>query len=625
MDSRIKRIISLFFIFFSILLLFPSQSYCSNIDREISFKIEIGERIINSILYISIPESFYDYYKKLDHNFYEMKYFSRFVTPELFESMALNIRKITDKFSNSDEVFANIVLEIIQQIPYKKSNVKFPIETLVQNFGDCDSLTVLAASIMKAGGLDVVLFFYEDNLVNHMNLGIHLANGTINKIEGVELFSYEWEEKDFFVAETTGEGWKIGRQPKNYTHSEPIIIPIEKKDNYYFEVIPSKLNSPLLLSNNTINLKPNLQKKEDFGTKISLSGSISPALPDQKIIVKIKHESKADTEFEIIKTDKLGNYFLTYDFNSPGRYFVQSTWVGNENYSASDSKSLIVNVGLSHVLEEYELNKFVKVYSRFIEIPSLDKIGERILGGQRVKTILEQKFNRSTFSMNGAFLIFGNDDPYLTEHNITIPGFEDDYIIQNYRYRMHSYLDFTFSQDQINNKVKIQILDNADMQEVLEDSTNIFIDSSDFIKENRVHYIKTKFLDGTFDFQLINEEGSIFNQNIDLNFHNKSEIKIIMKYDPNSIIFLNNFEQINFQVDKNYPNDFIKPFNIPDNPNKFTKDQEIPITPESILQFEEQKKDNNILGIVHSFFLTSVILWVIILVILRKYKDKKIF
>ena len=126
MDSRINRIISLFIIFFSIFLLFPSQSYCSNIDREFAFRIKIGEMELDSTIYISIPESFYDYYQQLDHNTYEMKYFSRFVTPELFESIAFNIKKITDNLPNSNEVFVNTVLDIIHQIPYKKSNVKYP-------------------------------------------------------------------------------------------------------------------------------------------------------------------------------------------------------------------------------------------------------------------------------------------------------------------------------------------------------------------------------------------------------------------------------------------------------------------------------------------------------------------
>ncbi len=623
MVSRILRIISLFSIFFSILLLFPLNSLGTNIDQEISFKIEIGGKVINSILHISIPESYYDYYKKLDHNFYEMKYFSRFVTPELFESIALNIKRITDNYPNSDEVFANAVLDIIHQIPYKKSNVKFPIETMVENYGDCDSLTVLAASIMKAGGLDVVLFFYEIDPVNHMNLGVHLPNGIINEIDGAEIFSYKWKEKDYFVAETTGQSWKLGIQPKNYINSEPIIIPIEKEKEPFFGIIPSKLNSLLLPSNITLNLEPNLQKDEDFGTNLTLSGSISPAIPEQEIIIKIKHESKADYDFEIIKTDEFGNYYLNQDFYSPGKYTIQSTWTGNEDYSASDSRSLIINVGLSHFLGQYELNKIVKVYSVYIEIPSLDKIGERILGGQRVKTILNQEFNRSISSIDGSFLIFGTDDPYLTEHNITIHGFDDEFIVQNYRHRMHSYMDFSFSQDQLSNKVKVQILDDADMQEVLDDSNNFIIDTSELIKENIIFGMKTQFFDGKLDFELINEEGLIFNQNIDLNFYNKSEIKIIMKYDPDSIIILKNFEKINNQDNNNYPNDSIQPFIVPRNSNNLPKDQEFPKNPEPILEFEDQIKDNNFSEILYSLLLTFVITC-LLLGKIRKNKNQKI-
>ena len=58
------------------------------------------------------------------------------------------------------------------QIPYAVNDIKYPVETIVENSGKCDTLSLLAASIMKAGGLDVVLLYFKD--VHHMNVGVYL-------------------------------------------------------------------------------------------------------------------------------------------------------------------------------------------------------------------------------------------------------------------------------------------------------------------------------------------------------------------------------------------------------------------------------------------------------------------
>ena len=69
---------------------------------------------------------------------------------------------------------------------------------------------------------------------------------------------------------------------------------------------------------------------EESGPIIKFSGSISPRIPNQEILLKIEHESKSDTIFEVVTTNDFGNYNLTQNFDELGKYTVQSTWHGEQ-------------------------------------------------------------------------------------------------------------------------------------------------------------------------------------------------------------------------------------------------------------------------------------------------------
>ena len=119
-------------------------------------------------LTVSVTETLYEYYNSQDHNLYSYD-FSKFVTPDALKPIADDLWTI---YSNPED-FANGVLMILHQIPYLESDPqKYPVETIVENEGDCDLFSILAASIMKAGGLDIVLLLLEQH--DHMLVGVHL-------------------------------------------------------------------------------------------------------------------------------------------------------------------------------------------------------------------------------------------------------------------------------------------------------------------------------------------------------------------------------------------------------------------------------------------------------------------
>ena len=71
------------------------------------------------------------------------------------QSLASQLRAIS---GDDDEFYANLVLQVVHQLFYNVTDyTKYPIETLVEGSGDCDTLAVLLASLLEAGGLDAVI------------------------------------------------------------------------------------------------------------------------------------------------------------------------------------------------------------------------------------------------------------------------------------------------------------------------------------------------------------------------------------------------------------------------------------------------------------------------------------
>src|SRR3990170_7417606 len=123
-----------------------------NYESTYSFTVQNGYYRSDHTLYVSLPPSLKDYYQGKSHTVTNEKNYAEFVTPDAVKSIAENIRNITRNTPYDDEEFANAVLMIVHEIPYLRSNSKYPVETIVDNSADCDGLSILATSIMQAGG-----------------------------------------------------------------------------------------------------------------------------------------------------------------------------------------------------------------------------------------------------------------------------------------------------------------------------------------------------------------------------------------------------------------------------------------------------------------------------------------
>lgn len=142
-----------------LLLIFITSTSVSGAIEE-NCALSAQYRLFSQQLFVSVQPSLYAYYSNMTHAIPNDRDYSKLVTPQAVQTIAQSILEITHNMPYSDEQFANAVLAIVHQIPYNITGAKYPVETLIDNCGDCGSLSLLAASIMKAGGLDVVLIKY---------------------------------------------------------------------------------------------------------------------------------------------------------------------------------------------------------------------------------------------------------------------------------------------------------------------------------------------------------------------------------------------------------------------------------------------------------------------------------
>jgi len=85
---------------------------------------------------------------------------------------------------------------------------RYPLETLVDRVGDCECLSILAASIFKLNGFKAALLIVQAEESLHCVAGIAIP-------ENVQMIG-DWVEANgvkYFMCEATGSGWSVGQNP----------------------------------------------------------------------------------------------------------------------------------------------------------------------------------------------------------------------------------------------------------------------------------------------------------------------------------------------------------------------------------------------------------------------------
>lgn len=181
-----------------------------------------------------IPRSLYDYYKKLPRP--PTANYSIYVThpldDEYINQLISKLRSTARDAKFNEYQTVEFAAAFIQSLPYTSDSVttgydeypRYPIETLVDNGGDCEDTSILLASILKGMGYDAVLI----EPPKHMAVGV----ASMDSVFGTY---WNYNGRKYYYVETTGKNWKIGELPDEYKNEsahiyELIPVPILTHD-----------------------------------------------------------------------------------------------------------------------------------------------------------------------------------------------------------------------------------------------------------------------------------------------------------------------------------------------------------------------------------------------------------
>jgi len=174
----------------------------------------------------------------------------------------------------------SFVLSFVQSLPYTSDSVttgrdeypRFPIETLVDDGGDCEDTSILFATLTLIMGYGTV----------YINPPDHYAVGILgNNLHGTYWTYPEGSNKTYYYCETTGDNFMIGQLPDEFQGKSAYIYPIDENKQYITTITvlppitPSPTGSPVTtLPNQTTQPTPN-----DSASPTIPGPSVEPVLP----------------------------------------------------------------------------------------------------------------------------------------------------------------------------------------------------------------------------------------------------------------------------------------------------------------------------------------------------------
>ncbi|MCW4001422.1 MAG: zinc ribbon domain-containing protein [Candidatus Bathyarchaeota archaeon] len=199
---------------------------------------------------LSIPTALYDAYDAVPDNRRTRDGPAGYGFLTTTEDYYLNVlaRKLNETtsqlgYSSFDQV--SFILAFVQSLPYTSDSVttghdeypRFPIETLVDDGGDCEDTSILFASLTLILGYGTVYI----NPPNHYAVGILGSN-----LRGTYWTYPSDSNKTYYYCETTGNNFKIGQLPDAFTGQNAMIYTIDESKQFVpaIAVVPDATSTP---------------------------------------------------------------------------------------------------------------------------------------------------------------------------------------------------------------------------------------------------------------------------------------------------------------------------------------------------------------------------------------------
>ena len=200
---------------------------------------------------LSIPQNLYDSYKSVPVSSRTANgpagYGFLTTTDDYYIKILaqkLNETATQQGYNSFDEI--SFVLAFVQSLPYTSDSVttgrdeypRFPIETLVDDGGDCEDTSILFATLTLIMGYGTV----------YINPTDHYAVGILgNNLRGTYWTHPENSNNTYYYCETTGDNFKIGQLPEEFQGQKAFIYDIDQSKQFVsnVEITPTIEPSPL--------------------------------------------------------------------------------------------------------------------------------------------------------------------------------------------------------------------------------------------------------------------------------------------------------------------------------------------------------------------------------------------
>lgn len=131
----------------------------------------------------------------------------------IIEDLAHALEQYASTLDLTEQETIHFISTFVQQLAYTSDSettgfddyARYPLETLVEEGGDCEDTSILLGKVLTVLGYDVVMV----RLPAHMALGVAEGPGFCGTF-------YPYHDEKYFYLETTGEGGRIGIVPEEY-------------------------------------------------------------------------------------------------------------------------------------------------------------------------------------------------------------------------------------------------------------------------------------------------------------------------------------------------------------------------------------------------------------------------
>lgn len=173
-------------------------------------------------LELNIPKSLEAYYDVRHRQKDRGMFVSDPYDDEYIKAIARELEGAGVTYGLSDREVVNLAIAFVQQLRYTPDEVAtgfiqhtyYPLQTLIDQGGDCEDTSILLAAILQEMGYGVILLAMWD--AEHMGVGVRGDSS----ITGAY---YEYNGQRYYYIETTQEGWQVGEIPPSIENTSAEI------------------------------------------------------------------------------------------------------------------------------------------------------------------------------------------------------------------------------------------------------------------------------------------------------------------------------------------------------------------------------------------------------------------